>query len=442
LPAWTLLLAVGLLAWAPPRHAARVAVGLLLGMAGLCVYVLPAYALPAYEPALPIRTSLPAGWQPDAPGEGAPAPGIAYRGCGPAEADTDAHGRVSLTLLWQATAPIADDYVLRVEFADAAGDWRLLSLGHPAGGRWPTRAWDPGDYVQDRWELSLPPGILAGRYPLRYSWVDGDGRPVGDPVSGCHLVADAFEAPRGVQRVAWAHSGDAATLRDRDTLILTAPADATDDGADGLTSDRGAVWHPDATETYPTAAGDLWRAFYRVGPRTPPGRYALPEGKGAAGVVRVVTTDRRYDAPEDLHPANWRFDDGISLIGYRLEAPDGSVAAPGQTIGLVLAWRAEGWVPRNYTTFTHLVAADGALLTQHDAIPREGYATLFWAPGEVVVDYHPLVLPADASPGEYRVLVGLYTRPDGARLPVIGPTGAEDTLARVATIQVQSGGND
>jgi len=147
----------------------------------------------------------------------------------------------------------------------------------------------------------------------------------------------------------------------------------------------------------------------------------------------------------------WRFGsavgDAITLAGYRLEGgnlsgstsrdaagPATVVANAGETLNLSFAWRAEGWVARNYTVFVHLVSADDAPLAQHDGIPGDGYATLFWAPGEVVVDYHPLALPADLAPGLYRILVGLYTRADGMRLPVAGAGEEGTTLATAATV--------
>jgi hypothetical protein len=195
--------------------------------------------------------------------------------------------------------------------------------------------------------------------------------------------------------------------------------------------------------------GEALQAFYVVGPRTRPGRYVLPGGEGALPEVRVETRERRFDVPEEMWPGAWRFGDReagrITLAGYRLEGGSGEggpaevTVRPGETIGLSLAWRAEGWIPRNYTVFTHLAADNDVPLAQHDGIPQGGYATLFWAPGEVVVDYHPLTLPADAPPGVYRILVGLYTRPDGARLSVVGPeerTTSQATAAVVATVHV------
>lgn len=469
LPAWSLLLATGLLAWVPARHARPATAGLLMAMVALVAYLLPAYALAAYEPPLPVRSTLPVAWQPEvvAPSEGedapAAAPGITYLGCGPAVAPVAAGDVAEIALLWRATAPIADERLLRVEYADAAGAWRLLHLAQPVDGRWPTRAWDPGDYVRDVQALLVPPALPVGEYPLRYVWVDGEGLPISEPVAGCRLrVTHSGPPPEQpiTQRIPAAAAGP---LRHRQGMTMLAFSAAPRAAALGatlpaaLTSGDGLEWHPLATEIHPAGDGEVLQAFYVVGPRTPPGRYAPP----SEAEVRVETRFQRFDLPEGMRPAAWRFGvggdgasgDAITLAGYRLErsaggdaAGDGAdsaiVARPGETIGLSFAWRAEGWVSRNYTVFTHLVGADDVPLAQHDAIPRDGYATLFWAPGEVVVDYHPLLLPADLPSGDYRILVGLYTRPDGARLPVTAITEGEApgaTAAVVATVHVNEG---
>ena len=39
-----------------------------------------------------------------------------------------------------------------------------------------------------------------------------------------------------------------------------------------------------------------------------------------------------------------------------------------------------------------------------------------WMTGDVLLQLHTLAVPADAAPGDYPLAVGVYTRPDGARL--------------------------
>ena len=94
-------------------------------------------------------------------------------------------------------------------------------------------------------------------------------------------------------------------------------------------------------------------------------------------------------------PLNARFDDGIELMGYAL-APD----------RLTLLWRATGKPTHDYTVFTHALASDGTLLTQHDAPPR--IPTSQWTPGQIIIDVHELDLPTDQP---VTVTAGMY-QPD------------------------------
>ncbi len=108
-------------------------------------------------------------------------------------------------------------------------------------------------------------------------------------------------------------------------------------------------------------------------------------------------------APLDqANPLNARFSDGIELSGYAL-APD----------RLTLVWRATGKPSRDYTVFTHALAADGTLLTQHDAPPL--VPTSSWQPGETIVDVHELTIPTDRS---VTLTTGLYQPDTGERLPI------------------------
>jgi hypothetical protein len=101
-------------------------------------------------------------------------------------------------------------------------------------------------------------------------------------------------------------------------------------------------------------------------------------------------------------PLNARFADGIELIGYAL-APD----------RLTLVWRATSTPSHDYTVFTHVLSADGTLLTQHDTPPPLPTST--WKPGQIIMDTHDLALPTDRP---VTLTVGLYKSDTGDRLSV------------------------
>ncbi len=62
----------------------------------------------------------------------------------------------------------ADNYIVFVHVADAAGNPLAGADGPPVGGQYPTRAWTPGEWVTDQRPLSLPPGatVQVGLYVL------------------------------------------------------------------------------------------------------------------------------------------------------------------------------------------------------------------------------------------------------------------------------------
>ena len=72
----------------------------------------------------------------------------------------------------------------------------------------------------------------------------------------------------------------------------------------------------------------------------------------------------------------------------------------------------------------HLLDERGNVAAQHDGEPAaNALRTSRWAAGEYVEDVHPLALPANLPAGIYRLRVGMYAWPDGARLPLA--TGAD-----------------
>ncbi|GAB4405648.1 MAG: hypothetical protein Kow00123_17960 [Anaerolineales bacterium] len=101
------------------------------------------------------------------------------------------------------------------------------------------------------------------------------------------------------------------------------------------------------------------------------------------------------------------------------EADRGSLR-PGETLHITFRWQALRPVQNRYSVFVHLVNASGQIVTQDDSEPARGSRpTTTWTAGEVISDAHVLTVPADAAPGEYRVLVGLYLPEANERVPVV-----------------------
>jgi hypothetical protein len=69
---------------------------------------------------------------------------------------------LTLTLTWQAVAPVAGDYTVFVHVLDQDGTKIAQQDTRPCSGDCPTDAWRPGDLIVDRHEISLP-ADTAGR---------------------------------------------------------------------------------------------------------------------------------------------------------------------------------------------------------------------------------------------------------------------------------------
>jgi hypothetical protein len=119
--------------------------------------------------------------------------------------------------------------------------------------------------------------------------------------------------------------------------------------------------------------------------------------------------------------------DQVTLVGASL---DPNPVGPGQSLRVVLVWKARSDMDVPYTVFVHLLTAEGQFVSGHDSQPVEGSRpTTVWVPGEVVVDTHLVPVPGDLPAGEYVVEVGMYDAGIAGlpRLPVLGPEGKGQT---------------
>ncbi len=154
-----------------------------------------------------------------------------------------------------------------------------------------------------------------------------------------------------------------------------------------------------------------------------PGRYRLEAGLYRPGTLESVGKRVTLDFllvgeyTEQLPPGSpiARFGDVATLYLLGL---DGDVR-PGGTAQLRLAWQTgPAGLDGDYKVFLHLLDAEGEIAQQWDAPPTEGwYPTSYWRPGEVVFDDHELSFSPMLSPGDYRLIAGLYLD-DGTRLPL------------------------
>jgi hypothetical protein len=131
--------------------------------------------------------------------------------------------------------------------------------------------------------------------------------------------------------------------------------------------------------------------------------------------VASAALDRAPEISPPMHPLHVRFGPSIWLVGYELTTPE---RAPGETVEVVLYWRALAPLDRQYTVFMHLLNASGEWVAGWDMMPRYNtYPTTDWPVAELIDDVRILPLSSDLPPGKYRVALGMYDWGTGERLP-------------------------
>ncbi len=156
----------------------------------------------------------------------------------------------------------------------------------------------------------------------------------------------------------------------------------------------------------------------------------------------AVDAGTRPDLQIQIH-AQANFEDQVELLGGDLSSDR---IDAGQTLTVTLYWKATiGPTPLSETAFTHLVGqtkspSGSPVWAGHDQPPlNNSYPTVRWAPGEIIVDRHPFVVPADAPAGDYQIEAGLYSAEQGgARLKVLdaGRATRGDSVT-IGTVSVQ-----
>jgi hypothetical protein len=124
------------------------------------------------------------------------------------------------------------------------------------------------------------------------------------------------------------------------------------------------------------------------------------------------------------------FENGIELQAVAFSPQ----AAADDRVTVSLTWCSRSSIGRSYKVFVHLYAADGRLVSQHDAVPvNELRPTWSWEAGEQVVDRHGLWVPKGISES-LRLVVGLYDPETNVRLMLAD--GSDH--AQIGTVEITS----
>jgi hypothetical protein len=164
----------------------------------------------------------------------------------------------------------------------------------------------------------------------------------------------------------------------------------------------------------------------------------LSAGGEAAKVIPLgeVTVAAR-ETPPDTSDLLANFRQRVGLVGATARSGWQRRAAiweeplrgrPGDTIHLLLRWRALARAEESYTVFVHLIDPDNRPLATLDYTPLGGSAPTHlwipkWLPGQLYLDPYRLVLPEDLPPGTYYIEVGLYEMVGRRRLHMADPAG-------------------
>ncbi|MBN1935254.1 MAG: hypothetical protein JW934_11340 [Anaerolineae bacterium] len=380
------------------------------------------------------------------------------------------------TLYWRVLASNpaqADDFLAFAHLGDQ-WDWHW---GGADPFDYPSSEWSPGQIVVQQREIAVPAVAPPGDYSLliglasrgqnaRLPLLDAQGRLAGTTVrigpAYVESAAPPVEPPAvpkpfdvdydGLTLLGIRHDRSNLTsltdLRPGDTLYIGLYWQSSRalpdldftlrltpvDGDEAVELWQGRPVH----DTYPTtqwSPGTTLLDPYslRIPTDAPSGPYTLTlsvrnvdqdvpvSGPLALIAVQIAQVDRRTIVPPIEHPLQANLGDQIELLGYDLDRTE---AKPGDTLHLILYWRATSEMETSYTVFTHLLDGGEQIRGQQDNPPQRGtYPTTLWMPGEVVVDEYDLVVKADAAAGTHVIEIGMYDPADLRRLPILDATG-------------------
>ncbi|HUW12221.1 MAG TPA: hypothetical protein VM537_21020, partial [Anaerolineae bacterium] len=126
----------------------------------------------------------------------------------------------------------------------------------------------------------------------------------------------------------------------------------------------------------------------------------------------------------------------LSLLGLALG--DTELMAS-QSLGVVLRWQVTDAIDGDYTVFVHLLDRYEQRLSQHDELLVDGGGrpTSQWPPGEQHDMRFLVDIPADAVPGDYLLVAGLYRVDGDDRLWLDGMDGLQgDTAYPLAEVHI------
>ena len=376
------------------------------------------------------------------------------------ETAVPANQPLTVTLYWRALTRLDKAYRVGLTLVDQHG--RRWSADGLRDYRWarnpePTTTWPTDHYVLTSYFVDPLPGTPPGRYTLELSLFDqatfvpltiydAAGQPLGPTVSLAAVTltappqpwqADAIEMQDRLHAslnglTLWGSDGGRGAAAPGDDLLLTLFWSTERAQAAGELElvDQGGTAVSSWPVTFINHGAGVWRHQQAV--RLPAGledgvyqwQFSVPTGEAVQwGELTVDAPERLFHRPDMSQEVNITFGKQITLVGVNFA--DAALASE-QPISIELIWQGVAEMSESYRVFVHLLAPDGTVLAQSDAIPAAWTRpTTGWLPGEYIIDVHYLSVPSDLEPGSYQLRVGMYL-PGGTRLHA--PAGDDSVL--------------
>jgi hypothetical protein len=153
------------------------------------------------------------------------------------------------------------------------------------------------------------------------------------------------------------------------------------------------------------------------------------------GWWRVHSTGVEVLVAQHQHFA--RLERDVALLAYDLPI---TAARAGDQVPVTLYWKAMSPLTTNLRVFVHFIGPDGQLWGQSDKWNPADFIMTLWPLDRYVRDEHMAQLRADAPPGQYLVVAGLWDGETGERMRVLdagGHLSGADGVVLATTLTVR-----
>lgn len=164
------------------------------------------------------------------------------------------------------------------------------------------------------------------------------------------------------------------------------------------------------------ADGELARTLADLGVEQE--RWPLAGFEGGAGLYVIAGQEPGSLSAGATLAGPGTFENGMRLLAARLPEQ----AGPGDVLVATTYWTyVGGGTHPAETAFTHLVDGTGQRWAQDDGF---ALSRAEWRPGETLLQWYRIALPADLPPGEYWLYTGMYSVADMSRSQLLADDGS------------------